>query len=113
MVVVQEMERQDSPSEQPVCGLFGQASTHERALSFVYPTASHPMVVPERQNGKQISSEMTMDSNEGTNNAVPVLHGTAGSDRLIPGRKEFCHHRLPSGWKIGDQWLGLWPQDGS
>ncbi|HWS84531.1 MAG TPA: hypothetical protein VN207_09765 [Ktedonobacteraceae bacterium] len=48
-------------SLQPVCGLFGQASTHERALSFVYPTASHPMVVPDRQDGEQISSEMTMD----------------------------------------------------
>jgi len=71
------------------------------------------MVVPDGQDGKQISGKMTMDRNEGTQDTVPVLHSTAGSDRLIPGRKELCHHRLPSGWKIGDQLLGLWSQNGS
>ncbi len=100
------------PEETPESGTSSYTS-RDFFLVFFLSHCKPPDVVPERQDGKQISSLMTMDSNEGTNNALPVLHGTAGSDGLIPGRKEFCHHRLPSGWKIGDQLLGLWPQDGS
>src|SRR5437899_11491357 len=71
------------------------------------------MVVPDSQDGQHISGEAAMDSNEGPKDTVPVLHRTAGSNGLIPGIKELCHHRLPSGGKMSGQLLGLWLQDRS
>src|SRR5579872_474032 len=42
-------------SSQPVSRLLCQASTHERALSLMQATASHPMVMPDGEDGKQVS----------------------------------------------------------
>jgi hypothetical protein len=44
------------------------------------------MVVPDSQDGKHISGEAAMDSNERAQDTVPVLDSTAGSNRLIPPR---------------------------
>jgi hypothetical protein len=62
-------------SDQPVGRLFGQASSHQGTVSFVQPTRSHPVVMPESENGKQISREVSVDSQVGAKDAVPVLHG--------------------------------------
>src|SRR2546423_2697730 len=71
------------------------------------------MVVPDSQDGKQISAKMTMDRDEGSQDTVPVFHRTAGSNHFIPSLKELCHHRPPSRYKISGQFLGLWLQDRS
>src|SRR5947207_15751004 len=71
------------------------------------------MVVPDSQDSEHISREAAMGSNEGAQDTVPVLHSTAGSHSLIPSPKQLCHHRLPIGGKISDQFLGPWPYDHS
>src|SRR2546430_2471912 len=53
-----------------------------------------------------------MDSQVGTKDAVPVLHGRAGSSRLIPSCQQGEHRRLPCWWKRSRQLLGLRSQDG-
>src|SRR6266566_1358518 len=109
LLLARGRSRYIAQSSQPVGGLFGPAAAYERAESFVQPTRSKPMVVPDSQDGKHISGEAAMDSNERAQDTVPVLDSTAGSNRLIPGSKQLGHHRLPNGGKISGQFLGLWP----
>jgi hypothetical protein len=65
------------------------------------------MVVPDGQDGEHVSCKTAMDRNKRTKDTMPVLHSTAGSNRLIPGGKQLGCQRLPSRGKIGDEQVSL------
>src|SRR5689334_1169647 len=71
------------------------------------------MVVPDGQDGKHGSRKMAMHCDEGTKNAMPVLHSTARSDCFIPGAKQGSCLHLPRRGKSGGELISLWSQDGS
>jgi hypothetical protein len=106
-------ERQIAKSGEPIdITVIGARAEHGRK-ALMQTTRSNAMIVPHGQQSQQARRKGAMHRQMGTYNAVPVLHDTTGSYRLIPCRKELMSDGVQSRGKSFRQGFQIRSQDAS
>jgi hypothetical protein len=69
--------------------------------------------MPDDEEGEEARREDAMDGEVWTEDAVPVLDRTAGTDGRLPGVDEQASGGLPGWGKLGDQIIAARAEDGA
>src|SRR5712692_9791210 len=75
-------------------------------------TRSHPVIMPNREQREHPSQESAMNGQMRPDNAMPIFHGTTGTNGLIPGSQKARSDGSPSGVNALQQVLARWTKHG-
>src|SRR5450759_788160 len=75
-------------------------------------TRSHPVIMPNSEQGEHASRECAMNGQMRPDNAMPIFHGTTGADGLIPGSQKARGDGSPSRVNALQQVLARWTKHG-